>query len=94
MRLFVNKKSIGLSSKALKSLCGGKAIKMKDIEEDVEANDDKDFLNRPSEIDQSKPAKITFEDDVDDFLDDLLGDTDDDEDDEDDEDNDALQMNE
>ena len=46
LRLFVNKKSIGMSSAALKLLCKGKAIKMKGVEEDVEANDDKDFLNK------------------------------------------------
>ena len=95
LRLFVNKKSIGMSSAALKLLCKGKAIKMKGVEEDVEANDDKDFLNRPSEIDQSETAKITFEDDVDDFLDDLLGDDtedDDEEEDDDDEDDDKDEI--
>ena len=97
LRLFVNKKSIGISSAALKLLCKGKAIKMKGIEEDVAANDDKDFLNKQFEAEQSEAAKITFEDDdVDDFLDDLLGDDDDteDEDEKEEEEDDALQMDE
>ena len=55
LRLFVNKKSIGISSTELKSLCKGKVITMKDNEEDVEANDDKDFLNK--QFEQSETSK-------------------------------------
>jgi hypothetical protein len=78
LRLFVNKKSIGLPAARLKQLCKGKAIKFKDVEEDVEANDDKDLLDI-----ETDDAKITFDDgeDVDDFLDDLLGDYDDEDED-------------
>jgi hypothetical protein len=74
LRLFANKKSIGISAANLKSLCKGKAIKMKGKEEDIVANDDKDLLDITNE------NKIVFEDDVDDFLDDLMGDSDDSED--------------
>ena len=65
LRLFVNKKSTGLTATAIKNLCKGKAIELKQEEEDIEANDDKDLLDRPQQ------SKITFDDDDDDdFFDD------------------------
>ena len=67
-------------------MCKGKAIKFDDIEDDVEAEVDKNLLERQSAIVEKN--KLTFGDDVedvDDFLDDLLGFDDDDEDDDDDE---------
>lgn len=67
LRLFTNKKSIGVSSANLKLLCKGKAIKLKG-EEDMEADDDKDLLT-------PHDNKIVFDDDVDDFLDDLMDDS-------------------
>ena len=60
----------------MNKLCKGKAVQLKQIEEDVEADDDKDLLDQPSG--DTEEAKITFEgDDVDDFLDDLLDDDED-----------------
>ena len=38
MRLFVNKKSTGLSATTMNKLCKGKAVQLKQIEEDVEAD--------------------------------------------------------
>jgi len=77
LRLFANKKSIGISATNLNLLCKGKAIKMKSTDYDVEADDDKDFLDRPTNQSENK---IVFDDDVDDYLDDLLGDSDEDSD--------------
>ena len=54
LRLFVNKKSTGLTATAIKNLCKGKAIELKQEEEDIEANDDKDLLDQPQQ------SKITF----------------------------------
>ena len=88
LRLFVNKKSTGLPTAIINKLCKGKAVQLKQIVEDVEADDDKDLLDQPS--DDTGQAKITFEgDDVDDFLDDLLDDEDDEEDDDEDDDAEA-----
>ena len=79
LRLFVDKKSTGLKAGEINNLCKGKALQLQTTEQDIEADDDKDFLNRPDKDD----GKISFQDegdDVDDFLDDLMG-TDDEDDD-------------
>jgi len=86
LRLFVNKKSTGLKASAINNLCKGKALELEPVEEDIEANDDRDFVER----DDGDDGKIVFQeegDDVDDFLDDILG-SDDEDDDDDDEDED------